>query len=83
MSGYLLETVTDTKIPKSAKKEETVNMCKAIEEMIEEAEARGIAKANMETAKIFFENGGAMEMAIKVFPMLTQEELLAIKGTSN
>lgn len=83
ISGYLLETVTDTKISKSAQKEESVNMCKAIEEMIEEAEARGIAKANMETAKIFFENGGTMEMAIKVFPMLTQEELLAIKGTSN
>ena len=79
ISGYLLETVTDTKIPKSAKKEESVNMCKAIEEMMEEAEARGAEKS----AKIFFENGGAMEMAIKVFPMLTQEELLAIKGTSN
>lgn len=51
ISGYLLETVTDTKIPKSA--------------------------------KIFFENGGAMEMAIKVFPMLTEEKLASIQDANN
>ncbi len=79
ISGFLLETVTDTKLPKSAVKEESINMCKAIEEMMESAEAKGAEKS----AKIFFENEGTMEMAIKVFPMLTEEELFAIKETCN
>lgn len=83
ISGYLLEMLTDTQLPKSAEKEDSINMCKAIEEMLEEAEARGIEKANMESAKILFENGGTMEMALKIFPSLKEAELLEIKGTCN
>ena len=75
ISGYLLETVTDTKISKSAQKEESVNMCKAIEEMIEE-ETEKIAKR-------FFETGGTLETAIKVFPMMTEEKLASIKDANN
>lgn len=83
ISGYLLEMLTDTQLPKSVEKGDSINMCKAIEEMLEEAEARGIEKANMESAKILFENGGTMEMALKIFPSLKEAELLAIKGTCN
>ena len=75
LSGYLLESITDTKLPKIAQKEEAINMCKAIEEMIEEA-TENIAK---DSAKLLFENGGTLEMAIKVFPMLTEEELISIQ----
>ncbi len=70
ISGYLLETVTDTKIPKSAKKEGSVNMCKAIEEMIEEA--------TEETAKNLLMNGVSLEVVMKSIPVLKEEEIIAI-----
>lgn len=79
-SGYLLESITDTKLPESAKKEETINMCKAIEEMIEEANEKVEKETAEKSAKLLFENGGTIEMAVKVFPMLTEEELTAIKN---
>ena len=62
-------------------------MCKAIEEMIEEATENTAKEATEKTARdsarLLFENGGTLEMAIKVFPMLTEEELLSIKGINN
>lgn len=86
-SGYLLECITETKLPKSAKQEDSINMCKAIEEMIEEATENTAKEATEKTARdsarLLFENGGTLEMAIKVFPMLTEEELLSIKGINN
>ena len=82
-SGYLLESITETKLPKSAKQEDSINMCKAIEEMIEEATENTAKKTLQESAKLLFENGGTLEMAIKVFPMLTEEELLSLKGVNN
>ena len=82
-SGYLLESITETKLPKSAKQEDSINMCKAIEEMIEEATENTAKKTLQESAKLLFENGGTLEMAIKVFPMLTEEELLSLKGINN
>lgn len=74
ISGYLLETVTDTKIPKSAKKEGTVNMCKAIEEMIEEA----TEETAKETAKNLLMNGVSLEVVMKSIPVLKEEEIIAI-----
>ena len=71
MSGNLLQIVTNTTLPEEAKKEESVNMCQAIEEMI---------KVEMEeSAKRYFQTGGTVEIALKVFPALTEEELIAIK----
>lgn len=72
MSGNLLQVVTNTKLPKEAQKEDSVNMCKAIEDMIKEETA--------ENAKRFFENGGVLETAIKVFPKLSEEELILIRN---
>lgn len=83
ISGYLLETITNTKIPKSAQKEETVNMCKAIEEMMEVAAEKREKETAEKTAKLFFETGGTLETAIKVFPMLSKEKLVIIKDTNN
>lgn len=74
ISGYLLETVTDTRIPKSAKKEGSINMCKAIEEMIEEA----TEETAKETAKNFLMNGVSLEVVMKSIPVLTEEEIIAI-----
>jgi len=75
MSGNLLQIVTNTTLPEEAKKEESVNMCQAIEEMIQEAKQ----ETNIENAKRYFEVGGTVEIALKVFPVLTEEELIAIK----
>ena len=75
MSGNLLQIVTNTTLPKEAKREESVNMCQAIEEMIQEAKQ----EANIENAKRYFQAGGTVEVALKVFPGLTEEELIAIK----
>lgn len=75
MSGNLLQIVTNTTLPEEAKKEESVNMCQAIEEMIQEAKQ----EANIENAKRYFQAGGTVEIALKVFPVLTEEELIAIK----
>ena len=71
MSGNLLQIVTNTTLPEEAKKEESVNMCQAIEEMIKEEME--------ESAKRYFQVGGTVEIALKVFPALTEEELIAIK----
>lgn len=75
MSGNLLQIVTNTTLPNEAKKEESVNMCQAIEEMMQEAKQ----EANIENAKRYFQTGGTVEIALKVFPSLTEEELIAIK----
>ena len=71
MSGNLLQIVTNTTFPNEAKKEESVNMCQAIQEMIKEEME--------ESAKRYFQTGGTVEIALKVFPLLTEEELIAIK----
>lgn len=71
MSGNLLQIVTNTTLPEEAKKEESVNMCQAIQEMIKEEME--------ESAKRYFQTGGTVEIALKVFPLLTEEELIAIK----
>lgn len=71
MSGNLLQIVTNTTLPNEAKKEESVNMCQAIQEMIKEEME--------ESAKRYFQTGGTVEIALKVFPLLTEEELIAIK----
>lgn len=71
MSGNLLQIVTNTTLPEEAKKEESVNMCQAIQEMIKEEME--------ESAKRYFQTGGTVEIALKVFPVLTEEELIAIK----
>ena len=48
----------------------------SIEEMIQEAKQ----EANIENAKRYFQAGGTVEIALKVFPVLTEEEL--IKGVN-
>lgn len=73
-SGYLLECVTNTKLPKSAQKEDSINMCKAIEEMIEEANEN----LSMETARNLFVNGASLELVVKSLPTLTVDEITAI-----
>lgn len=73
-SGYLLECVTNTKLPKSAQKEDSINMCKAIEEMIEEANEN----LAMETARNLFVNGVSLELVVKSLPTLTVDEITAI-----
>ena len=78
ISGYLLETVTDTKISKSAKKEEAVNMCKAIEEMIEEATEKTAKETAKETARNLFVNGASLELVIKSVTAITEGEIVAI-----
>lgn len=78
ISGYLLETVTDTKIPQTAKKEETVNMCKAIEEMIEEATEKTAKETAKETARNLFVNGAGLELVLKAVTALIEEEIVAI-----
>lgn len=78
ISGYLLETVTDTKISKSAKKEESVNMCKAIEEMIEEATEKMVKETAKETARNLFMNGVSLELVIKSVTAITEGEIVAI-----
>lgn len=79
MSGKLIQVVTNTILPKEAEREDSINMCKAIEDMMKDAEAKGTEKAVLETAKRFFETGGTMETALKVFPSLSEEELASIK----
>ena len=74
ISGYLLESVTNTKLPKSAQKEDSINMCKAIEEMIEEANEN----LAIETARNFFVNGASLELVVKSLPTLTVDEITAI-----
>lgn len=82
LSGHLLETVTNTKIPISAKKEDSVNMCKAIEEMIQSTAKETAKKTAKETAEItaknFFKNGADLQLVIKSVPVLTEEEIIAI-----
>ena len=74
LSGYLLESVTNTKLPKSAQKEGSINMCKAIEEMIEEANEN----LATETARNLFINGASLELVTKSLPTLTKDEIAAI-----
>ncbi len=74
ISGYLLESVTNTKLPKSAQKEDSINMCKAIEEMIEEANENQAR----ETARNLFINGASLELVTKSLSTLTADELKAI-----
>lgn len=74
ISGYLLESVTNTKLPKSAQKEDSINMCKAIEEMIEEANENQAR----ETARNLFVNGASLELVTKSLPTLTEDEITAI-----
>lgn len=50
-------------------------MCKAIEDMMKDA----VEEETFETAKRFFETGGTMETALKVFPSLSEEVLISIK----
>lgn len=73
-SGYLLESVTNTKLPKIAQKEGEIDMCKAIEEMIEEANE----KLAIEAAKNFFVNGASLELVMKSLPTLTKEKMISI-----
>lgn len=75
MSGNLIQVVTNTKLPQGAEKEDSVNMCKAIEDMMKDA----VEEETFETAKRFFETGGTLETALKVFPSLSEEVLISIK----
>ena len=74
ISGYLLESVTNTKLPKSAQKEDSINMCKAIEEMIEEANEHQAR----ETARNLFLNGVDFELVKKSITVLSEDEITAI-----
>ena len=78
ISGYLLESVTNTKLPKSVQKEDSVNMCKAIEEMIEEANEIVLKENALETARNFLVNGASLELVVKSLPTLTADEITAI-----
>lgn len=62
--------MTNTKLPKIAQKEGEIDMCKAIEEMIEEANE----KLAIEAAKNFFVNGASLELGMKSLPTLTKEK---------
>ena len=84
-SGNLIQIVTNTKLPKSVQKEESINMCKAIEEWMEEVreeareEERKVAKETAkEAARNCFINGANIEFVIKSITSLTEEEIVAI-----
>ncbi len=78
ISGYLLESVTNTKLPKSAQKEDSINMCKAIEEMIEEANEKVLRENAIETARNLFLNGVDFELIKKSITVLSEDEITAI-----
>lgn len=78
-SGNLLQVVTKTKLPKESEKEDYVDMCKAIEDMIKDAKQEGKEEMR-KSARCFFETGGTLEIAVKVFSSLSKEELISIKS---
>ena len=66
--------MTNTKLPKIAQKEGEIDMCKAIEEMIEEANENLV----METARNLFTNGASLELVMKSLPTLAKEKIMTI-----
>lgn len=53
-------------------------MCRAIEEMIEEATQKTLRENATETARNFFLNGGELELVKKSMTILTKEEIVTI-----
>lgn len=78
VSGELIQVVTNTKLPKEAKKEESVDMCQAIKEMMEDARMEGIEETAKSTARNLLENGADLELVIKSVTALKREEIVAI-----
>lgn len=73
-SGNLIQVVTNTKLPKGAEKEDSLNMCKAIEDMMEDAR---IEEAE-EMVRNFFQNGADLELVKKSVTTLREEEIDSI-----
>ena len=67
-SVKLLSAVTKTKI-KINEEEGVVNMCKAIDDMMKEAEAKGVEKNKIENAISFYKNGASLELISKSLGM--------------
>lgn len=73
-SGDLIQVVTNTKLPKEAKKEEAVDMCKAIDDMMEDAR---MEEAENNTRR-FFQNGANLELVKKSITILSEEKINSI-----
>ena len=80
-SGNLIQVVTNTKLPKTENEEEIVDMCEAIEEMINDAreeERKAAKEAAKEAARNCFINGADIDFVIKSITTLTEEEIISI-----
>ena len=62
------KAVTKTKI-KTNEEEGVVNMCKAIDDMMKEAEAKGAEKKQVENAINLYKNGASLELISKSLGM--------------
>ena len=71
VSGNLIQVVTNTKLPKKAEMEDSVNMCKAIEDMLADARMEGAE----EMIRNLFENGADLELVKKFVSALKEEEI--------
>ena len=74
VSGNLIQVVTNTKLPKEAEMEDSVNMCKAIEDMLADARMEGAEKI----VRGFLENGADLELVKKSVTVLKEEEIDSI-----
>lgn len=74
---FLIQVVTNTKFPKTENEEEIVDMCEAIEEMINDAREEE-RKAAKEAARNCFINGADIDFVIKSITTLTEEEIVSI-----
>lgn len=73
-SVNLIQEVTGTEIPRMRVEEGGVDMCKAIEGMMEEA----VKKSSGESARNLFENGVSFDIVKESLTALTEEEIVAI-----
>lgn len=78
VSGHLIQVVTNTKLPKEAEKEDSVNMCKAIEDMLADARLEGAETVARESVRRFLENGVDLELVKKSVTALKEEEIDSI-----
>jgi predicted transposase/invertase (TIGR01784 family) len=94
MQEFLNPDMNNPEFPKTSKRvqelknseEEVEKMCELVEEYaakrVEEAEERAAKRAKgaaKESAGIYFRNGGTMELAMKMFGILSKKELAAIQ----
>jgi septal ring factor EnvC (AmiA/AmiB activator) len=91
MREFLNPDMNNPEFPKTSKRvqelkhseEEVEKMCELVEEYAakraEEAAKEAKEKAAKESAGIYFRNGGTMELAMKMFGILSKKELAAIQ----